>query len=69
METWKVLLGLTVVFVVFTVLAEVTNTSLSSAEGALVFVGALFFSVLFYFTTRFGYRIGQRATEDMSDEE
>jgi len=62
------MLGLALVFVVFTIIAEVTNTSLSSTGGVLVFVGALFFSVLFYFTTRFGYRIGQRATEEASEE-
>lgn len=69
METWKALLGLTVVLVAVTAVAELTDTSLSSPGGVLLLVGALFFIILLYATTRYGYRIGREVGETMSEEE
>jgi hypothetical protein len=69
METWQLLLGVAGVLVVFTAVAEVTNTSLSSPDGVLTLVGVLFFGALFFLMTRWGYRLGRKLEEDGGDEE
>lgn len=69
METWKLLIGLTGLLVVFTAVGEITNTSLSSPDGVLTLVGIIIFAVLFFVMSRFGYRIGQNYQEDVSDED
>jgi mannose/fructose/N-acetylgalactosamine-specific phosphotransferase system component IID len=69
METWKLLFGFTVVLVMYAVVAEVINTSLSSLGGVLLFLAVVVFCVLFFLMSRFGYRMGQNLGEDMREGE
>ncbi len=69
METWKALLGLAGILVVFGVFASITDVELSSPAGIGLFLGAIIASILFYVISRYGYRLGKNIGENMQDEE
>lgn len=69
METWKVMLWIAFVLASFVVFATLTDTSLASAGGLGILIGAIIAGLLAHFGTNKGYAIGRRLAGERRDDE